>query len=45
VLAVFAVLAGFAGIGTCAGRGEDVELHLTEENDRQDDLTKDDKES
>jgi hypothetical protein len=32
VLAILAVLAGFAGIGTCAGCGKHVERNLIEEN-------------
>jgi hypothetical protein len=31
VLAILAVLAGFARIGTCAGRGKRCELNLVEE--------------
>ena len=41
VFAIFAVLARFAGIGTCAGSGENVEWNLIEKKNRQHDLSYD----
>jgi hypothetical protein len=38
VLAILTILAGFAGIGTGAGSGENVEWNLIEEENRQHDL-------
>ena len=38
VLAILTVLAGVAGIGTRAGRGENVERELTDEKNRQQDM-------
>jgi hypothetical protein len=38
VLAILTVLAGMAGIGTCAGRGESVERNLTDEKGYQQNL-------
>jgi hypothetical protein len=35
VLAILTILAGFAGIGTCAGSSESVERKLIEEKNRQ----------
>jgi pheromone shutdown protein TraB len=38
MLAILTVLAGMAGIGTCAGCCENVERKLTDEKNRQQDL-------
>jgi hypothetical protein len=45
VLAVFAVLAGFAGIGTGAGRRERIKRNLIEENHREQDSTEEQNET
>ncbi len=38
VLAILAILAGMAGVGTGAGRSENVEWNLIDEEDRQQNL-------
>jgi hypothetical protein len=43
-LAIFAVLAGMARVGTCVGCGKHVERNLIDEKDHHNNLTKDDKE-